>query len=215
MSAVIYYGAPTKAGQTVSEEVKSRNINLLRSSPTEAYPLVTRDVTTLQYLNYCNNFPGAVRSAMDNVFVNMGFKTHYYVPNHKTTPPFMRTPNIIWNYDRAMESGGLSGIKERFNACETVAQGKPAFMATLSPSQVGGLIKDTAPLLITPTSTTTLNISSYQSYLRLHRLADLFLRIHQYALTTDSTKGQSSFYENSLQIKKTFIDNSLTEYVCS
>jgi hypothetical protein len=214
MSAIIYYGAPTKAGQTVSEEVKARKINLLRSTPTEAFPLVTRDINTIQYLNYCNNFPAAVQAAITNVFLNVGWTTHYYSINfHKTTPPFMRIPNIVWSYDRGIATEGLSGIKERFNACETVAQGKPAFMATLSPAQVGALVKDTEPLLTTPASTTTINISSYQVYLRLHRLADLFFRIHQYPLSDDSTVGQNKYFSDSLQIKTTLIDNNLQEYV--
>jgi hypothetical protein len=214
MSAVIYYGAPTKAGQTVSEEVKARKINLLRSNPTEAFPLVTRDISTIQYLNYCNNFPAAVKAAIDNIFLTVGWVTYYYPINfHKTTPPFMRIPNIVWNYDRSVATEGLSGIKERFNACETVAQGKPAFMATLSPTQVGNLVKDTEPYTKTPASTTTINISTYQTYLRLHRLADLFFKIHQYPLSDDASVGQHRFFNESIQIKTTLIDNNLQEYV--
>jgi hypothetical protein len=92
-------------------------------------------------------------------------------------------------------------------------RGKPAFMATLSPAQVGALVKDIEPLLTTPASTTTINISSYQVYLRLHRLADLLFRIHQYPLSDDSTVGQNEYFSNSLQIKTTLIDNNLQEYV--
>jgi hypothetical protein len=214
-SAVIYYGAPTKAGQVVSEEVRSRGINLLRSSPSESYPEVIRVFNTPQYVNYINNLGAAFEAAVRNVYIHPKDSTHYWVPSRTTTPPFMRTPTIVWNYTRQVAPDSLSQIRDRFEASETVAQGKPALVSPLSLRQVQDLVKDTSPNDKTPSSTTTINIDSYRAYVKLNQLADLFLRVHQYPLlAAEDDEDQTSYFRNSLMLPMEDVESSTTTLVC-
>jgi len=213
-SAAIYYGAPASRNQQVSEELKSRGINLLRSSPAEAFPDVDRHVNTLQYQNYFNNLGAAFDAAINDKYIYLKTQVHYFVPTTTFNPPYMRTPTIVWNYGRGVTPDNLSSIRERFHAIETVAKGQPALMATLSPTQVRDLLHDTAPSQITAASTTTINIGAYRMYLRLHKLADLFFRVHQYPLSADG-KTQSEYFRDAFLVNQADIEKSMSTVSCT
>jgi len=208
MNAVIYYGAPARPGQHVSEEVKAKGISLLRSTPTEAYPLVIRTVNTPQYALYVANFGAAAEAAEKDMYVNYGSTTRYYTPTKLFTPVYQRVPSVIWSYERTMTNETLNGIRDRFSAAETVSNKKPAFVAKLSPSQVAGLKGDTNPSEITPCSTTTLNIRAYRAFLRLHKIADFFFRIHQYPLAPEGTT-MSKYFADAMQIPQKIVEGGM------
>jgi len=198
-NAVLYCGAPTKGNQSVSEEVRSRGINLLRSTPTASYPEVISDVYHFQYLNYRNHFAAACKAAITDKYVYLNDASKFFYLPTTTLPTFHRLGNIIWNFDRGVASETLSSIRERYNAVETMAQGKPAFCATLTYTQLTSLCKEYKPNDKTPASTTTMNISGARGYKQLSQIADLFLRVHQYPLMpTDKTK--SSYFKDALQV---------------
>lgn len=209
MNAVIYYGAPARAGQRVSDEVAAKGISFLRSTPSAAYPLVTRNINTPQYSIYVGNFGAAARAAEENMFIAHTNFTVYYVPKKLYTPVYQRTPVVVWSYDRTMTSDALAGIRERFNAAETVSNKKPAFMASLSPTQVAGLINDTTPSQTTASSTTNMNIRTYRAYLRLHKIADFFFRIHQYPLAS-TPAGLTNYFNNSIQVTEKLTSDSMS-----
>lgn len=200
-NATIYYGAPTKAGQSVSAEVRSRGLNLLRSSPTDAFPTFFRSINTIQYINYTENLGAAFQAAIEDKYVYVKQTRHFYKPARSSATVFMRPPTIVWNYADKMSPDSLSSLKERFNAAESVAQGKPALIATLSLSQIKSLVDDTNPNDKTPASTTTINIGAARVYLRLHRLADLFLRTHQYPLSLKQQDGQHNYFRDAFELQ--------------
>jgi glutamate 5-kinase len=119
----------------------------------------------------------------------------------KNNSRFQRTPPIVWSYPGQNKTpDSISQIRDRYNAVETVSQGKPALSAVLRPDQIATLIKDTSPSKTTPATLTSLNISAYQGYLILHRLAHLYLTINQYSLLAEGIDRTSDFYQKAFQI---------------
>lgn len=180
-SAIYYFGALPSSTQTVSNEMRSKGINLLRSSPSSVFPMVSREFTTPQYDLYCTNFAAFIQAVFTKKPVKLEDKTIYYVPVHKTIPDVMSNPTIVWGYADQKDSSFVEDIKARFNAVEILAKGKPVFSAELTLPQAQSIMK-TNPTLTSPTSTTTINLSTYTTYVYLWRLADLFLRVNQYPL---------------------------------
>jgi hypothetical protein len=211
MSSIIHYGAPLTGNQTVSEELRSRGINLLRSTPYQAFPLFTLSKTTMQYQLYTQNLATAFEAAIKNRFILASNVIRYYEPTTLFAPVFMRTPSVIWDYGKAIEGGNLSSIKERFNASDSQAKGKPALQAFLTPKQVKDLIDDTNPMTKTPSTTTAINIEAYRMYVRLHKLADLFLRCHQYALFPANEGEQDNYFKKAFEVRTTDIEKNLRE----
>lgn len=211
MSGIIYYGAPVSGNQSVSEELRSRGINLLRSTPFQAFPLFTISKTTLQYQLYTQNLSSAFEAAIKNKYIIKQNNTRYYEPEAFFTPSVMRVPSIIWDYGKQIDGGNLSAIKERFEALDTQAKGKPALQAFLTPTQVKSLIDDTNPMTKTPCTTTAINIEAYRIYIRLHKLADLFLRVHQYALFPEDIDAQSNYFARSFEVRTSDIEKNLKE----
>lgn len=204
-NAVVYYGAPTSQRQTVSDEVSSRGLNLTRSTPSASRPIVTKKFVTTSYLNYVGRLGAAFKAAELNQWIKPGSKQFFYKSARTTTTPFMRTPVVVWNYDRTKTPDDLSRIRERFDAVESVSRGKPSFAAKLSPDRMKTLVQETSPNDKTPASTTTINIDAYRVYVFLHRLADLCLRVHQYPLVAWSAIGDGSLekhYKESFQVKE-------------
>jgi hypothetical protein len=209
MSAIIYYGAPVTGNQTVSEELRARGINLLRSTPYQAFPLFTLAKTTTQYQLYIQNLPSAFEAAISNTFVLTQNPLRYYEPTTLFAPPFMRTPSVIWDYGKVIEGGNLSAIKERFGALDSQAKGKPALQAFLSPTQVKSLIDDTNPMTKTPCTTTAINIEAYRIYIRLYKLADLYCRVTQYALfPTETGDNQSTYFSRAFEVKMSDVEKN-------
>lgn len=209
MNAVIHYGAPTKAGQVVSAEVQTKGLNLVRTTPTLAFPEVDRKYTTPQYLNYQNNLAAAVEAAIENKYVYFKSSQHFYQPSTLFQSPYMRIPVVVWSYGREISGDSISQIRERYSGAETMSQGRPALLAALSPTQVKSLVQDTSPVQTTPSSSTNMNINSYRVYVRLHKLADLFFRIHQYPLIAKEDEGQTQFFRDAFLINVKDVEKSL------
>jgi hypothetical protein len=153
--------------------------------------MIDRAFTTPQYETFCASFAMAVQSAVEGKPIRASFNKGYYSMTHKGTTPFMRTPTIIWHYDIKKDDAFISNIKDRFNAVETIAKKTPALASPITFTQAANLIKDTSPSLTTPASTTVINLQAYQIYIKLHRLADMFLRITQYPLVTGTHSEQN------------------------
>lgn len=201
MNAVIYYGVPVGSAQTVSEEVRSKGLNLLRSTPAMAQPIVTRKFTTVSYLSYVGQLGAAIKAAELNQWIRPEKTTYYYLSQRHTVPPFMRAPVVVWNYSSSKTPEEISRVRERFDALESVAKGKPALTAVLSVDRVKTLVEETDPNDITPSSTTSINISTYRAYIILHKLIDLVLRVHQYPLT-DFGGNLYNYYLDSMQVEE-------------
>jgi hypothetical protein len=98
MSGTIYFGAPPKDASTIATELSSRGINLIRSSPSQAFPIVHREVTSPNYALYIAHFPLAVDAAVGNKYKTFGPNAKFYtgaLPDRVSS--FMRSPPIIWN----------------------------------------------------------------------------------------------------------------------
>jgi hypothetical protein len=202
MNGIIYFGAQPSNTQTVSQELSSRGINLLRSTPSQGCPQVIREVSSASYTLYENFFPKALEAALQNKYMHFDTKGPSYCQMDlpKNNSAFQRTPPIVWNYpgkDKTPEA--ISQIRDRYDAVETVSQGRPALMAILRPDQVATLLESN-PSKTTPASLTAINISAYQGYLILHRLAHLYLCVNQYSLMSEGVDSESEFYQKAYQI---------------
>lgn len=208
-TSIIYYGAPVKGTQVVSEELKARGINLLRSSPYVIGTVGIRLANAPSYDNYLENIASSLQSAETDTMVPViGSDRPFYPFTHKSTPVFTRDPAILWSYEKTPTSAPdqLDTIRDRFNASETTAHGKPAFMATLTSVQVRELVSSTSPSETTPASTTAINIQAYKVYLLLHRVFDAFMRMHQYPLVQHGQDSLSELFRQAINLEASTVE---------
>jgi hypothetical protein len=109
-NGVIYYGAPvTSAQQTVSESLRRRGINLLKSTPRNATPDGVRLIVSPAYDTYIENLHVALESTTTSMAipVNDGSRFKIYTPRRLTwkglatcelfgTTPISSPPWITW-----------------------------------------------------------------------------------------------------------------------
>jgi hypothetical protein len=201
MNGIFYFGAPARETQVVAPELSAKGLHLLKSTPYQAYPTVIQERTTPSYDLYRAYFPAAALAATQNKYTYAN-SAYLFVKDVIPTKVslFCNTPTIIWNYP-AGEKGPeeVSAIKDRYNAVETVAQGRPALMATLRTDQARSLM-ESSPNTKTPSNLTTMNIHSYKVYLLLHRILHLFLCVHQYPLVSEGSPESNPIYKSGVEV---------------
>jgi hypothetical protein len=207
MSSIYYFGAPTKDGQVVSSELTSKGISLLRSSPSATFPLIHREYTTPNYELYTAYFPSAAHGALNKIYTYANAKARFRpttIPSQLSS--FCRLPSIVWNYPKNEKTPDqISVVRERYNAVETVAQGRPALQAILRPDQARSLM-ETSPSINTPATASCINLSAYRTYLLLHRIAHVFLSVHQYALISENKSVSNNHFKKGVEIMSNDVD---------
>jgi len=187
MTSLVYFGSVPSSGQIVSSDVSARGLNLVREQPHKLHFVGWRDFTHPSYEMYLSTLPAALKAARENTVVTVKDRKFFYNYPGRTPPPYMKNPVIVWSYGERKPTEFFDTMKDKFNAMETVANGKPALRATLSRAQTADLISSTSPLQTIEANNTTMNIASFKVYLRLHALAHSLLRMHQYALTPSAS----------------------------
>jgi len=183
MSSLVYFGSKPSSNALVSEEHRSRGINLCRAVPGSLNIVGTKDFTHPAYELFIDYLPLAVKTCCTGTAQEINNKSPFYAFPGKQVASFCRDPRVVWTYEEKKPGDFIDAQKARFNANETTAGGKPALLSTLSVQQMRDLIKDTSPYTATPISVNTMNISGYVVYRHLHALAHSLCRIFQYALT--------------------------------
>lgn len=201
MSGIFYFGAPPKGSQVVSSELLSRGINLLRSEPCQVAPHVAPHYANPNYQLYVANLNAAAQAAVKNEYTHIGGSSRYNVGLiPKEVAPFYGDPQIIWSFPSGRTPEQVSSVRDRFNAVETVSQGKPALTATLSVAQVKSLCEDHSPVETTPSSLTAMNIQGFRTYRFLHRVAHFFSFLQQYPLISSTTNTTTTYFQSAFQL---------------
>jgi hypothetical protein len=77
MNGTIYFGAPARDASTVSAELSAKRIFLLRSTPTQAIPLVIPEFQSPSYNLYKAHFPLAVHAALENKYTFLRSENYF------------------------------------------------------------------------------------------------------------------------------------------
>lgn len=202
MSSLIYLGVPPSSGQLVSESIRQRGLSLLREAPCNLSLTASRDVTTVGYERYLGNLGAALLSAIEKKPVTITQEIAYYAFSGTDLPPFYRGPQVYWRFSEKKSGDFLERMKERFNARETVADGKVAFFSTPTRAQARALVGEYSAMQVLPRSSLYLDLNSFRVSLKLYSLFWAIARLQQYPLCSSDTVmderiSGSIFFEKS------------------
>jgi len=184
-SAIVYFGVPPRAGQTINSDLSAMGIDLLRAqlSSLDLCPLPT--YVQPHYALYVDFLPLFLFSRQHNITLDTGHSP-YVGLSHTTLPSFFRMPPVVWNYNATQSPDRIDEIKNKYGAIEVTIRGKNAFQASLNLGQVREIASDNA-ITTTASLNTNVNLSTLRSFLAINRIADLFLRVHQYPAYQDNS----------------------------
>jgi hypothetical protein len=187
VNGIIYYGAPITGSQTVSEALRIRNINLLKSSVRSIEPSGVRYIVSPSYDIYVENLHIAMESAETGQPLPVSTTNRYIRSSNKTNLEGFSKTHVIWNYEGiqpAMDQTAMDAMKARFDPSEISVHGKPCFVAELTIPQLVAL-KASSVNTTTPTVSGAINVASAYAQIKLQRIARSFLLTHQYPLSSD------------------------------
>jgi len=191
MSSLIYLGVSPPSGQIVSETIRQRGLNLLREAPCNLSVTSSRDVTTVAYERYLANVGAALQSAIEGKTISISFDTVFYAFNKTELPPFYRNPAVYWTYSEKKSADFTDKVKERFNARETICDGKVAYFANLTRDQARNLCLEQLPNQTLKRSSLYLDLASFRVVLKLYALFWAVAKLQQYPLcSTDGTPNE-------------------------
>lgn len=179
-TAIVYFGLLPKDRQRVSEELSRKGINLLKSSPSALR--ITMSVNQIQplYSVYKDSYQMFLKSAIEGVSVSTGSDTFYPSP-HLTFPPSPLSPvgNIIAHPNTKLSVETMNDLKTKFVA-EEVKIGKDFCIVFPNFSGAPSELAQYKLNRFTRTIDNTMNLAAYGCSRALARMADSFLRLHQY-----------------------------------
>jgi len=194
--AIIYYGAPvSSSSQTVSEALRLRGINLLRSTVRDAAPDGFTLVSSPTYDIYKENLHIAMEVFRLGTPLPFNDDNRFIKFSHKTNLEGFNKLPIVWDYkgiEPAMDATAKDAMMNRFDPAEISIHDRPAYVATLNLQQLTALIK-TSTNRTTPTIANTINISAALALTKIQRLANAFLNVHQYSLVSTGTTQEKVY----------------------
>jgi hypothetical protein len=190
MTSIVYLGKAPKISQVISEDLRNRGITLLKAKPSDIKTQIYISSHNHNYSVYQNTFANFARASETDT-PTLANEPYRLFANRRT-PPFMRIPKIIWSYDNPLSVELRDAVKGQYGAFDTLAKGKPALTADLNFDQVKILLQSPElPSLLTPGSTSSINLNAFKQYILFHRIFDTVLRVHQYSLEREECWDQA------------------------
>lgn len=186
-SAIVYFGVPPKAGQTINSDLSSMGIDLLRCQLSALDLCALPTFIQPHYSIYVDYLALFLFSRMNNLTLSTGYNP-YVGLSHTTLPAFTRMPPVVWNYNATQSPDKIDEIKNKYSASEVTIRGKNAFLAQLSLAQIREIASDNA-ITTTASLSTNVNLSTLRAYLALNRILDMFLRVNQYPAYRDDANS--------------------------
>lgn len=193
--ALVYFGIPPSGGHAVSSDLSARGINLLRMAPSAMRIATFPHFIQPHYQIYLQNLPVYLNARITETASRLG--NPYTGLNHQTLPGFYRDIPIVWGYNTKISSDRLDQLKNDFGAQELTIKGKPALQAVLTLPKLRTLMTSD-PITVVASSNANMNIASFRSYLAILRIADLFLRVHQYPAFRGDTSDALPLWFNTV-----------------
>jgi hypothetical protein len=197
-SAIVYFGVPPKAGQTINSDLSSMGIDLLRSQLSSLDLCALPTYIQPNHALYIDYLPLFLFSRMNNLTLSTSYNP-YVGLTHTILPPFTRLPPVVWNYNATQSPDRIDEIKNKYNALEVAIRGKNAFQANLTLPQVREIAGDNA-ITTTASLNTNVNLSTLRSYLALNRILDMFLRVNQYPAYRGDNANSLPLWHNAIRM---------------
>lgn len=197
-SAIVYFGVPPRAGQTINSDLSAMGIDLLRCQLSSLDICALPSFIMPHYSIYIDFLPLFLFSRMNNITMSTSYKP-YVGLTHTTLPTFCRLPPVVWNYNATQSPDRIDEIKNKYNANEVAIRGKNAFQANLNLTQVREIAADNA-ITTTASLNTNVNLSTLRSYLALNRILDMFLRVNQYPAYRGEASGPFPLWHDSISM---------------
>jgi len=181
-SAILYFGAPLKNKQSVPDNIRALNLDLMPTAPSKLGITSVLKYVQPGYSFYKRALPLFVKSAMEDVTVS-AFEPCFYTPGLSHVPSFEIIPDIIWSYNYELSPDAINEVKSKFFAKETQTNnGKLAFVAKWHSADWWKALKEEKSInRQTYAPSSTMNMSSFVHYIIIMRIIDWFMRINQYA----------------------------------
>lgn len=191
-NAIIYYGAPiTSSQQTVSESLRLRGINLIKTSVRSIRPDGISFINSPSYDLYKENLHLAIWSAYKAEPIAMTIEHKYRAFPTKTNLEGFSRLNVVWSYEDAQpppDAAAIDAMKAKYNPSDLKIHNKPCFLAEVSLSSLTEL-SDAGANETIPTVTGAINLSAAYALIKLQRLALAFLKTHQYSLANGNDQA--------------------------
>jgi hypothetical protein len=212
--SIIYFGAPNSDNATVSESLRRRGLNLLRSVPSSCGVEGHRDFPQQGFDVYSQNLPAFIQAAITKEPVNllsMGFDVS--IPTEKMLPFAWPEVILAWKIPVAQEV--IDGIKERFSYTEKtiVAANGPCIGVTPKTADDLRFIKSLKSNPITQASVETVNPQCIMSVVQINKIATMFGITHHYPMVFDDDHARSllDVYELEEDTRSTGVPRELGE----
>jgi hypothetical protein len=185
--AVIYFGAPVKGKKAVPSEIRAIGQELLPVAPSQVVVDVANEYTQPNHAIFTRALSLFVVAAHSKKTISLN-ESIYQTIDHTHIPDFHKIPKLIWSYSYNLSPQQKEDVKNKFEAEETEAFGKPAFTRIWKDQTWWTeLKKETSLNLHTPTNSTNMNVASFRHYIILLRILDQIMRVSQYAAFKDNT----------------------------
>lgn len=181
-SPVIYFGARPDGNQRVSEELSKVGIQLVRMAPSSMKIYALPGIQPAMYKVYSRFLPLFMHSGINSVRVTTA-QSPFVGLTHVDPSPIPHYANVIFHLPgRSVAPEIIQQLRTDINAKELRAKGKECFVIPQQDLLRLAPILAHNPVLTTPTIDNHLNIAGAKATRFLLRLADAFLRTHQYPL---------------------------------
>lgn len=184
-TAITLFGAPNDKGLTVSEDLSSRGVNLIRLSPSDYHVTVLAETEQPRYAIYKGLLPFYFHSNWFNTAVttiNIGYVTE--VPDEHWFP--LPWPKLAINWTAQMASEVADRVRNEFRGIDGSAGGQPNLLIPVSTKDdIRTIIREFNPNTLTPAPQETLNVQAFKSFLFVTSQISGISMMHQYCAFPD------------------------------
>jgi hypothetical protein len=188
MAALIRFGATPQSRDTVSEENRSRGIDLIKSSPSTLKVHGIRHYDHPAYQRYVTNIARGIETVCTGAATKiLPSGSYYYYDGRFGLPKFYEDPTLIWQYE-VNDASTLDALVREFGGAETTSRGKPAFKGVQTGSQIQKMLEGNRVTESTTSSVDCLNLQAITVYRRIMSIAHIALLVHQYPLLSEDVQ---------------------------
>lgn len=200
---VFYLGHPSNGAQTVSDSLRSRNIDLLRASPSDIHTTVKRHINQPAFAAYISSLPAFMKANHERKSVSTRLEGYTISTPVDECFPFTLPPLIV-DFPAPLSDDRLATLS-KIGYREVVIRGNKRAMVFDSYNiQDARNIRNLKPDLKTPTVVNTINLDSLGSLVLVLRIFSGFFRTHTYPAFSGPEDEDAHFakFESILTIDK-------------
>jgi hypothetical protein len=211
-AAISLFGAPNTKGLVVSQDLSSRGINLLRSSPGDVKIVTIPDANQFHYGMYKSLLPYFIHSALKKTAIsilNPGIVT--LVEENRLLPLPLPLVAVNWSFQVASEV--LDRVRSEFRGRDISSGGRPIMVVPVESRQTLVNLRELNPNSIAPCVAEAINVKSYRTLFMVNNMITALLLTHKYAAYSDREHFEK--LEVAVNEENTLLDDEDDEMNCA